>query len=148
MLYCIISNPIIVYHIHYMQYVDGFITIYYHIHIKSYYRILMDYILIVLILILLHIFVSLTYMNEISIAGGSSISFHLQATASSLPSATWPLNFQKSFFFPERIAGGLPSLKLTWHLQGSLSNRKIIFQSSIFRCELLVSGSVLFHNIS
>ena len=27
----------------------------------------------------------------------------------------------------------LHSLKLTWHLQGSLSNRKIIFQSSIFR---------------
>ena len=51
MLYCIISNPIIVYHIHYMQYVDGFITIYYHIHIKSYYRILMDYIIIVLICI-------------------------------------------------------------------------------------------------
>ena len=28
----------------------------------------------------------------------------------------------------------LPSLKLTWHLQGSLSKRKIIVQSPVFRC--------------
>ena len=34
----------------------------------------------------------------------------------------------------DQILKTIPSLKLIWHLQGSLSNRKIIFQSPIFRC--------------
>ena len=38
----------------------------------------------------------------------------------------------------------LPSLKLTYPLKIGLPNRKLVFQPSIFRCKLLVSGRVLF----
>ena len=36
----------------------------------------------------------------------------------------------------------IPSLELTWHLPESHPKRKVVFQPSIFRCELLVSGTV------
>ncbi len=37
----------------------------------------------------------------------------------------------------------IPSLKLTWPLKSYLPNRKVVFQPSIFRGELLVSGRVV-----
>lgn len=36
----------------------------------------------------------------------------------------------------------LPSQKLKWHLKMIMSKRNLFFQGSIFRCELLVFGSV------
>ena len=42
--------------------------------------------------------------------------------------------------------GGIHSLKLTWHLKIGHPKRKVVFQPSIFRCELLVSGRVCHHS--
>ena len=48
------------------------------------------------------------------------------------------MEFRKS----SRILYLILSLKLTWPLKIGLPNRKVVFQPSIFRGELLVSGRV------
>ena len=50
-------------------------------------------------------------------------------------------------FFTYEKGGSLPSLKLTYSLKMVVSNRNLLFQRSIFRCELLVSGRVIPPNV-
>ena len=57
-----------------------------------------------------------------------------------IPKTDGPWNMY--FPFKYGYLGYLPSLKVTWPLKIGLPNRKVVFQPSIFRGELLVSGRV------